>query len=159
MQLRQGCKLGWLVIPALILDRVTKLAARRALFPHGVRTAVEGLLSWAYTENRGAAFSMLSGRSAFLIVLTSALVEGIALYLISRPHCPCLERVGLWLVAAGGLGNLWDRLAYGYVIDFIRLDFVRFAIFNLADVFVSLGAVLVFISVLLGEWKGKAHVG
>lgn len=157
MRLKQGCRLAWLVIPALALDRATKLAAQRALAPHGVRTAIKGLLSWAYTRNEGAAFSLLSGRSIFLILLTAALVAGIAAYLICRPRCPRAERVGLWLVAAGGLGNLWDRLAYGYVIDFIRLDFVRFAVFNLADVFVCAGALLVLFSALTGERKEQNH--
>lgn len=157
MQLKQGCRLAWLVLPALALDRVTKLVAQRALAPYGVREAIEGIVSWAYTRNEGAAFSLLSGRNIFLILLTAALVAGIAVYLIRRPLCPRLERAGLWLVAAGGLGNLWDRLVYGYVIDFIRLDFVRFAVFNLADMFVCAGAALVLISVLLGEHKERNH--
>ena len=77
-------------------------------------------------------------------------------YLLTHPDTPTLERAGLWLIAGGGLGNLWDRLAYGFVIDFIRLDFVRFAVFNPADVFVCVGAGLVVLSVSLAEWR-KAH--
>ena len=77
-------------------------------------------------------------------------------HLLTHPDTPTLERAGLWLIAGGGLGNLWDRLAYGFVIDFIRLDFVRFAVFNPADVFVCVGAGLVVLSVILAEWR-KAH--
>lgn len=157
MQLRQGCKLWWLTLPALAADRLFKRLAVRALAPQGVRTAIPGVLSWAYTENRGAAFSLLSGRSAFLILLTAALIAGLLIYLLRRPDIPTLERAGLWLIIGGGLGNLWDRLAYGYVIDFIRLDFVRFAVFNAADVFVCAGAFLVILSVLIAERRSKKH--
>lgn len=157
MQLRRGCRLWWLVLPLLACDRLTKLLAEATLSPAGVREAIPGALSWAYVQNRGMAFSLLSGRGALLILLSLALTAGILIYLLRHADDPALERAGLWLVVAGGLGNLWDRLAYGYVIDFIRLDFVRFAVFNLADVFVCAGAALVVISLLSAELRRKAH--
>ena len=157
MRLRQGCRLAWLAVPAVIIDRLLKRAAAAALAPAGVRAAIPGVLSWAYTENRGAAFSMLSDRAPWLLIaLTAALIVAIVVYLLTHPGEPALERAGLWLIAGGGLGNLWDRLLYGRVIDFIRFDFVRFAVFNPADVFVCAGAGLVVLSVILTEWR-KAH--
>ena len=57
------------------------------------------------------------------------------------------------MIVGGGLGNLYDRIAYGYVIDFIDLQFVRFAIFNLADVAICLGAVIAAVSYILAERK------
>ena len=157
MKLRQGCKLWWLAVPVVAIDRLLKRAAAAALAPAGVHTAIPGVLSWAYTENRGAAFSMLSSRAPWLLIaLTAALIIGVLIYLLTHPDVPKLERIGLWFIVGGGLGNLWDRLAYGCVIDFIRLDFVRFAIFNPADIFVCVGAGLVILSVILAEWR-KAH--
>ena len=159
MKLRRECrlKLWWLAIPAVAIDRLLKRAAAAALSPSGVHTAIPGVISWAYTENRGAAFSLLSDRAPWvLIALTAALIIGIVVYLLTHPDEPALERSGLWLIAAGGLGNLWDRLMHGCVIDFIRLDFVRFAVFNPADVFVCIGAGLVVLSVVLTEWR-KSH--
>ena len=157
MKLKQGCRLAWLALPAIAIDRLLKRIAAAALAPAGVRTAIPGVLSWAYTENRGAAFSMLSDRAPWLLILlTAALIAGVLIYLLSHPDAPAPERAGLWLIVGGGLGNLWDRLVYGCVIDFIRLDFVRFAIFNPADVFVCTGAGLVILSVLLAEWR-KTH--
>ena len=85
-----------------------------------------------------------------------ALILAIVIYLLTHPDEPALERAGLWLIAGGGLGNLWDRLVHGCVIDFIRLDFIRFAIFNPADVFVCIGAGLVVLSVFLTE-RRKPH--
>ena len=157
MKLRRGCRLWWLIAPALAIDRLLKRAATAALAPSGVRTAIPGVLSWAYTENRGAAFSMLSGRAPWLLIaLTAALMLCVLIYLLTHPDDPALERAGLWLILGGGLGNLWDRLARGCVIDFIRLDFVNFAVFNPADVFVCVGAGLVVLSLLLGE-RRRAH--
>ena len=119
------------------------------------RTVLPGVLSWAYTQNRGVAFGLLSG-AAVLPLLTLTLIVLLLVYLLRRPKAGAALRTGLWLIVGGGLGNLYDRLAYGYVIDFIRLDFINFAIFNPADVFVCAGAVLVAIAVLL-EDRRKAH--
>lgn len=155
MLLKKGCRLWWLALPGILLDRITKRAATAALAPHGVKHAIDGVLSWAYTRNRGAAFSILSGRSILLVLLTIALIAALMIYLLRHPENPTLERAGMWCIIAGGLGNLWDRLAYGCVIDFIRLDFVNFAIFNVADIFVCGGAAAVILSVLLTEGRKK----
>ena len=155
MQLKKGCRLWWLVLPGILLDRITKQAAVSALAPHGVHHAIKGVLSWAYTENRGAAFSILSDRSIFLVLLTLVLIVALLIYQLRHPESANLERAGIWCIIAGGLGNLWDRLAYGCVIDFIRLDFVNFAIFNVADIFVCCGAAAVVLSVLLSEGRKK----
>ena len=152
--LSRRCSLWWLTVPVVVIDRLCKRIAAASLAPAGVHTAIPGVLSWAYTENRGAAFSMLSDRAPWLLIaLTAALILGIVFYLLTHPEEPALERGGLWLITGGGLGNLWDRLMYGCVIDFIRLDFVHFAIFNPADIFVCVGAGLVVLSVLLAEWR------
>ena len=102
------------------------------------------------------ACSMLSGQFWFLTVFTALLIAGILFYLLRQPEKPPLMRAGLWLIAGGGLGNLYDRLVRGYVIDIIELKFVRFAIFNVADICICVGAGLV----LLGAWraeKEKSH--
>lgn len=157
MKLRRGCRLWWLILPVVVLDRLLKRAAAAALAPSGVKSAIPGVLSWAYTENSGTAFSMFSDRAPWLLIaLTAALIVGVLIYLLTHPDDPVLERAGLWLIVGGGLGNLWDRLAYGRVIDFIRLDFVNFAVFNPADVFVCVGAGLAALSLILGE-RRRAH--
>ena len=157
MQLKSACRLWWIVLPAVALDRITKVIVQRALAPHGVKNALPGILSWAYTQNRGAAFSILSGRSFLLIALTLVLIAALLIYLLRHPENPAMERAGIWMIIGGGLGNLWDRLLYGCVIDFIRLDFVNFAVFNAADIFVCIGAFLVGLSVLVSETRRKTH--
>ena len=152
MKLRRGCRLWWLVLPVLGLDRLLKMIAAARLAPSGVKVAVPGVLSWAYMENSGTAFSMLSDRAPWLLIaLTGALLVALIVYQLLRPGNSTPERVGLWLLIGGGLGNLWDRLVYGRVIDFIRLDFVHFAVFNPADIFVCVGVALIALSLILGE--------
>ncbi len=157
MQFRKGCRLWWLAIPVIALDRISKRIAQANLAPNGVKTAVSGVFSWAYTQNQGAAFSILRGRGLLLAALSLALLLALLAYLLHNPENPIGERIGIWLIIGGGMGNLYDRLIYGSVIDFIRLDFVRFAIFNVADIFVCVGAALVLISVLLAEGRKRSH--
>ena len=64
---------------------------------------------------------------------------------------PRLLRAGLWLIVGGGLGNLYDRLTRGGVADFIELAFVRFAVFNVADICICVGAALAALGVLMTE--------
>ena len=67
-----------------------------------------------------------------------------------------LTKLSLSMVLAGGVGNLSDRVARGYVVDYIELQFMRFAIFNAADVFITVGAALLFVALLCGgERNGR----
>ena len=76
MQLRRGCRLWWVALPAILIDRVCKAAIMRAMIPGQVRSVLPGVLSWAYTRNRGVAFGLLSG-AAVLPLLTLALIIGL----------------------------------------------------------------------------------
>ena len=158
MKLKRGCRGMWLILPLLFIDRITKLLALKYLAPGGVKKVIHGILSWSYVENRGMAFGMASGMVWLLIVLTALVIAAILAYLIRHPDDPAPLRLGLWLVIGGGLGNLYDRIAYGFVVDFIRADFVDFPVFNGADVFVCAGVALVILAVLMSE-RRKEHGG
>lgn len=156
MRFRQRCR-GWGLVPLVFgLDRLTKALATRS---GNARTLVPGLLRCRPVRNSGMAFSLLSGRTWLLIAATSAVVLGLLCYLLMKPEEHPLTRAGFWLVIGGGLGNLFDRLAYGSVIDFLEPEFVRFAIFNVADVFVCLGAGLALVGMLLSEKKSRSESG
>lgn len=151
----RGRQLWWIVPPVVAIDRIAKRIALETL-SGGAVNAIPGVLSWHLTRNTGAAFSMLIGKSALLTVLTFILIAAITVYLLRAADIRPMTCVGLWCIVGGGLGNLWDRLFSGGVIDFIRLDFIPFPIFNFADVFVCAGAVLVVLSALPG--KENPHV-
>lgn len=150
MRLRRGCRGWWIALLAALLDRLTKLWVESA----GRRGAlVPGLLNLRPVENRGMAFSMLSGQAFALSILTAVLIAGLVGWLVARPDVPKLIRAGAWLIVGGGLGNLYDRLASGGVTDFLELAFVRFAVFNVADVCICIGAALVVVGAWMGERK------
>ena len=154
MQFRKGFRLGWLVLPILLADQISKHFARGL---SGAVSAIPGVLSLVHTRNQGAAFSMLSGKGWLLIALSVALLAALLIYQLRHGENSLPERIGLWCIIGGGLGNLIDRIFLGGVTDFIRLDFVRFAIFNVADIFVCLGAALVALGVFTSEKGGKPH--
>ena len=156
MRLRRGCRGAWIALAAALADRLTKAAVsglprRSVLLP--------GLVNLRPVENRGMAFSMLSGRGVLLAVVTAALIAGLVGWLIARPEMPGLTRAGLWLIVGGGLGNLYDRIAAGSVTDFLELAFVRFAVFNVADVCICAGAALVVLGTALAERRKGAEPG
>lgn len=141
----------WVAIPAVALDRLTK---RWSLSLEGVREAVPGILNFNPVANAGAAFGALSGKTGLLVALTLVLCAAVVFCLFRFAHMPRLARAGLWLVVAGGLSNLFDRLLYGHVIDFLEFDFVRFAVFNVADVCIVLGCAMAFVALLRAEGRG-----
>ena len=145
MKLRQGCRGAWLLAPLIIIDRITKALAIGHLAGGNVKTLLPGILSFAYVENRGMAFGMASGMVWLLIILTALVLAILAAYLIRHPEEPMLFRTGLWFVMGGGIGNLYDRIAYGFVVDFIRTDFMDFPVFNFADIALTFGVIIMVI--------------
>ncbi|MEG0767082.1 MAG: signal peptidase II [Clostridia bacterium] len=148
---------GWIAVLALVCDRFSKGWAKTWLRaqPGGTVPCWPGVLSWTYAENRGMAFSMLSGRRFFLIAVTSVVLIGLLLYLCRKPKASGGMQALLWLLWGGAMGNLIDRVLWGYVVDFIEIRLFRFAIFNVADSCVSVAAFL--LAVMLLVQKEEKH--
>ena len=151
MRLRRGCRGWWIALLASLADRLTKAAAAGA----APGALIPGLINLRPVQNRGMAFSMLSGRGLGLALATALLIAALVFWLVARPDAPGLLRSGLWLIVGGGLGNLYDRIALGGVADFIDLAFVRFAVFNVADVCICAGAALA----MVGMWRAERKKG
>lgn len=154
------------IVPAaILLDRLTKHWAIIALKarPGGTMQWLPGFLGFHYAENTGAAFSAFSSGTVFITVLTAILIIAVLAFLLVNKSAGGLLRSGLWLIVAGGVGNLFDRIVYGYVVDFIEVQFMRFAVFNLADVFICVGAGLALIALFVspsdGAGKRRAKEG
>ena len=149
-------KAGMWLIPALILaaDRVTKALA--ANIPPEGEILLPGILGLRYTQNTGAAFSMLSGHPWLLGVLSLAVI--IAAFLVLRKkRLSALTTVGLMMMLGGAAGNMIDRFFTGYVPDMIEFLFVNFAIFNVADTFLCIGCALTALSLLTSGDKGEKN--
>lgn len=146
----------------LLIDLLTKKYAVEFLFKQDGRTypLMKGFITLAYTENTGAGFGIFQGNTVALTVVTAIVIAAILVYLILAQRENMWLRVSLLFIVGGGIGNLVDRIGLGYVRDFIQFAFWEdFAIFNLADSFVTVGVfmlVAVLIVMLLSERKKSA---
>ena len=143
----------WLiVILVLIVDRITKELAP-GIPAEGIEI-IPGVIGLRYAENKGAAFSMLSGAPRLLGVLSLALIVGGFVWL-RKKNFTTFQLVGLALMAGGAAGNMFDRLIRGYVPDMIETLFITFPVFNAADSCLVIGCMLLIISLLFRkqDWK------
>ena len=116
-----------------------------------------GIMRLTRLHNYGAAWSSLSGKTAFLIAVTAALLVGVFVLLVRRIVRHPLGVAGCLLILGGGIGNIIDRIAHGYVVDMFDLELFTYPIFNLADCFVVVGAILggVYYLFLYDKTDGK----
>ncbi len=141
-----------LSIAAMVaLDQLSKWWAVAYLQPQGSLPLIPGVLQLTYALNDGAAFSMLAGRQTLLIGVTVAAMLVMLVILLWRKAPNAFVHWGLTLVVGGGIGNLIDRVLNGVVVDYFEVLFMEFAIFNVADCFVVVGCVMLFIGVLFEE--------
>lgn len=125
----------------IVFDQVTKHFASLNLKDGRAVKFLPGIVQFRYAENTGMAFSMLSGARWVFIVITMVVCIGVLYYLFSN-RCKSLWLYwSLGVIASGGIGNLIDRICYGFVVDFIEPTFMNFAVFNIADCAVTCGAV------------------
>ena len=132
-----------IIVIGLILDRLTKAYAVKNLMNDPYQGSI---LNFTYLENRGAAFGILQDRRIFFIVLTLVIVLVLIYHFLKtyRSNHKLLN-IALAMIISGALGNFYDRLTQGYVVDFIEFAFVNFPVFNIADIFVTVGAGLLII--------------
>lgn len=135
------------IIAVLVsLDQASKWLAVLFLKNGESVTLIPNVLSLEYVENRGAAFGILQGQRWLFVVFTGAVMAAIlALLLFGRFRKSRLFNISATLIVAGGIGNFIDRLIHGYVVDFIKVEFFDFPVFNVADCFVVIGSVLLLI--------------
>jgi len=138
-----------LVIAVLIaVDQLIKLIVLEHLAPIGSVCLIDKVLSLTYIENTGAAFGSMSGHTALLSVFTAVVLVVGLIYLFSGKCEGKLAYVCITAVIAGGAANLIDRVFRGYVIDYIEPLFIKFAVFNFADILVTCGAIILIIRLL-----------
>ncbi len=131
------------VIAVLVaLDRVSKAAVTGAFGSGETREFLFGLFQFRYVENTGAAFSSFANNKIVLIVFTSLVIVLCLFVLMAGKIRSKFIACCLVLIVSGGIGNLIDRIASGFVVDFIEPMFMNFAVFNVADIFITVGAFL-----------------
>jgi len=142
----------------VLFDQLSKSWARLYLSHQSSCSLIPGVLHLTLTTNTGGAFSLGAGNNLLFTCLVSGLVTLIFIWIVRQnketPHPQLIELLGMGLLLGGALGNLLDRLTLGQVTDFLDLEFISFPVFNLADVFIDLGVVLIFVATFL-KHKGK----
>ena len=140
----------YLLIGALViaLDQITKYMVRANMQPGDRIPVIGNWMSIYYVQNTGTAFSMFAGNRFVTIFLTSALIILCIIFIVKEGS----EKVSLipvlfTFVAAGGISNMIDRLALGYVTDMISCG--KFAVFNVADIGVTCGCILTMIALIV----------
>lgn len=148
---------GALCVLLVLIDRLTKAWAAGALraLPGGRMDVFPGIVGFRYAENTGAAFGMLSGMRLLNALLTLILLAVLAVFLWRMRREKGFVISGA-IVMAGGLSHLYDRLLGRNIIDFIELEFIRFPIFNVADICICAGAVWLAAAYLLYENKTRS---
>ena len=150
----------WILISLAVvsLDQISKYLAVVYLQPLGSVPFIKNLLDFTFVVNRGAAFGILSDhRWVYISISILAILAMICILLFYAERTVFLE-IAVALMLGGGIGNMIDRLLLGYVIDFLEFPFVNFAIFNIADSCVCVGAVLMSLYMIKHEFKkDKAH--
>jgi len=148
----------WLLAAIVISDQVAKAIVRAKLAPFDSITIVPGWLDFIHVRNAGVAFGILNDtdmnqtlKTALTTTLAVGALLGIGFYARMVHQHERLARWGLSMILGGAIGNLVDRLRLGYVLDYVDVSFRgwHFWAFNIADASITIGAILVFLDLLL----------
>lgn len=145
-----------IIIVGFLLDRATKIWAASVLLKNGDIVIINGFFSLSYLENRGAAFGIFQNSVYPLAAVTICILMGIGYYIVRHRPSSRLLKVSFALITSGALGNLYDRLVYNYVVDFIMFhyrDVYYFPTFNVADMMLVTGTALLILYVVKEETK------
>lgn len=139
-----------LVVLLVFLDQLTKYLAVHHLMNNSDVVLIPGVLQLHYLENTGAAFSLLQGRQLLFAVITPILLLFLVYSVIRMPQEKKYSLLNyiVVIVIAGAIGNYIDRILNNYVVDFIYFSLINFPVFNVADIYVTCGVIVLFFLVL-----------
>jgi signal peptidase II len=145
-----------IIIAGILLDRITKIWAASSLLGNGDIVIIKGFFSLSYLENRGAAFGIFQNRVYLLAAVTIIVLLGMVYYMLRYKPESRLLKISFAFIISGALGNLYDRLSYNYVVDFIMFHYKEayyFPSFNVADMLVVSGTALMLLYLIKEEAK------
>ena len=156
MQFLWFCLFAGAVVAA---DQITKYLVVSNIALFGQVPFLPGIIRLTYVRNTGAAFSAFEGMQ-WLFILVFVVLTGLILveYFWKRMPFTTFERWCIAAVYAGGLGNMIDRVRLGYVVDMIQTEFMDFPVFNVADMFITCGCILLMIHLVFFNkkfWKDE----
>ena len=143
------------ILLLIFLDQAVKGYVVKEIPLGGMRRFIPKVVSLTYLKNSGAAFSMLENQQWFFTIITLIAMGSSFVYLYRHIKGSIWLLLGLTLIISGGIGNFIDRLRQGFVVDMFHLDFMNFAIFNVADIYLTIGVGLLLIYLLREESHGS----
>ena len=143
------------ILLLILLDQAVKGYVVKEIPLGGMRRFIPKVVSLTYLKNSGAAFSMLENQQWFFTIITLIAMGAAFVYLSRHIKGSIWLLLGLTLIISGGIGNFIDRLRQGFVVDMFHLDFMNFAIFNVADIYLTIGVGLLLIYLLREESHGS----
>ena len=143
------------ILLLILLDQAVKGYVVKEIPLGGMRRFIPKVVSLTYLKNSGAAFSMLENQQWFFTIITLIAMGAAFVYLYRHIEGSIWLLLGLTLIISGGIGNFIDRLRQGFVVDMFHLDFMNFAIFNVADIYLTVGVGLLLIYLLREESHGS----
>lgn len=139
-----------IILVGVFLDQLSKWLVVKFLKPIGDLPLIQGVFHFTYSENPGAAFGMLKDDRWVFMTFSTVMILAMLIFLFyPKNGASRLFSAAMATVVAGGIGNMIDRIALEYVVDFLNFKLINFAIFNVADSFVCVGAGLMMLSVIL----------
>lgn len=145
----------WLyILIIVILDQFSKWLVVSYMEPGASIPLIEGVISLTHVQNQGAAFGLFAGNTWFFITSAVVLVLVISIYNYKNPLSKCLQII-LGLICGGAIGNFIDRFRYQYVVDFFDLGW--WPVFNIADMAIVCGGILLIIYTFKNEEKDKIN--
>ncbi|KJR44200.1 Lipoprotein signal peptidase [Desulfosporosinus sp. I2] len=136
------------------IDQVFKYLAETFLKPVNTFPIIKNVFHLTYGQNTGAAFSILQGKQAFLIIITSIVTIALIVCLVKNYKTQNrLLLISLTLVISGALGNLIDRVRLNYVVDFLDFELINYPVFNTADILVVSGVIFLAYFALFAKPK------
>lgn len=142
-------------IGIIAIDMLTKLLAIKNLAPISTFPLWDGVFHLTYVENRGAAFGIFQNSRIFLILVTVLILTVLILTAKKYKGRSKTLNTAIALISAGAVGNLIDRIFRGFVVDFFDFRLINFPVFNVADIFVCVGVMLIVVFILFFEESKK----
>jgi len=127
------------------IDQITKYLTVQNIGLYEIKEIIPNFLSFTYIQNSGAAWSLLEGKMWFFYIITIIVIAFLLYYLYTEGRKDKILGIILSIVLAGTIGNFIDRLIFQYVVDMIRLEFINFPIFNVADMLLTVGVAALLI--------------
>ena len=155
---REKAFIFYFLMSLILLDFGNKISNKISLISNDIdfqNLSLEPLFSISYTTNTGSAFGLFNNSSLFLIIIGIFAIIFLTFYVLKNvTYDKKIELISITLFSSGTLGNLIERIKYGYVIDYIKLNFVDFPVFNIFDCFICLG-VIIYCMFILFDIKTK----